>query len=516
MFVIATLGCNVDGLDFENVEGPTVNTSPAIPVGYAHYTIRELIEEISDTGLDLQEDSTTLLYMIYRDSAEFTETLSIIDIQDVSNSARIDLPPTPASGISQIIPIDTTFIFGYAAENGESLDTVYYSSGNLGLSVTSGTTNSFTYTAIIINTIDASSSSATFSTSQPDNIGLNGYKTYFDHSDTLTNIFRVQFLINISLDPGESIGNGEFLEFDLDYSGQEFSLFYGQFGRDDVEFEDQVIDLQFFENLGSSGLEFGNPILSFEFENSFGLPLGIDFSGLYSLKGNDTTDLTGDITELENAYISASQSPGNSEITTIQISRANSNFADLLNTSPQELGFRIKARTNPLPLDTVSLNFVKDDSRIDAQIEMTLPMEVRLNDLTRRIHFNLQGGLNFDEADSVTIRVVTVNEIPLYVLMDMEILDETDSVLYSVANNAIISTPFLNIDGSLKEARKTVEDISISKEGIEALNTGTKIRMTILLNSPKSRTGNDIFVKILADYQIDIQVGIVGTLIIDL
>ncbi len=511
MFVIATLGCNVDGLDFENVEGPTWTPGPAIPIGYANYTIRELIEEINDTEIDLQEDSTTLLYMIYRDTADFNSGSEIINIDDVTNTARYDL--TPAVGPATVT-FNTTFEFTYEADNGEPVDSVFYSAGSLVANLTPSFSSGFTYSLTIDNTTNVSTGNPAVLTETQPTQDLTGHKTFLNRVGGL-NTFTAAFEVTIDLQAGESLSASDFIDVTLTYQNQEFSLLYGKFGQDLLEVGNQTLNIQLFENLGNSGLEFGNPTLSFDFQNTFGLPLGIKFDGLYGLKDDDTLRLSGDITEdTLGVRILGAALPGTSSNTVIELNRSNSNIVDLLNSSPDQMGFNLNAWTNPD--DPNEINYVEDDSEITTFIEMTLPMEVRLNDLTRRINFNLQGGLKFDEADSVTIRVVTVNEIPLYVLMDMEILDENDSVLYSVANNAIISTPFLNTDGSLKEARKAIEDIPLSKEGIEALNTGTKIRMTTLLNSPKSRTGNDIYVKILADYQIDIQVSIVGTLIIDL
>lgn len=518
MFALAVIGCNVDGLDFENLEGPSLSPTAALPIGSVSYTIRELIDEINDENLDLQEDSTSLLFMVYRDTAEFSNGTDIINIDDVSHTANVDLFPTIAVGNAIVVPLDTTFTFSYDADNGEPVDSVFYESGTITLDVNTNISSDFNYTVTVLNTVSTSTGDAVEFTGTQDtesgSLSLEGYKTSLNLVDG-QNTFEVEFSFNVILLAGERINAGDFVSLTITYQDQAFSILYGKFGQDRLEVGNEILDIKLFSQLGNSGLEFGNPVLSFEFENGFGLPLGLFLDGLYGVKDGDTTFLSGDITESATGErIEGAFTPSNPENTLIELNKSNSTIANLLNSSPEQMGFNLAALTNPT--DANFSNFVESTSQIRTFIEMTLPMQVRLSDLSRKVSFNLGNGLDFNEADSVTIRVVTVNEIPLFVTMDLEIVDENDSVLYTVANNEIISTPFLNIDGSLKEARKTIEDIPLSPEGIDALNVGKKVVLRTLLNSPKSRTGNDIFVKILADYQLDLQVSVVGTLKVDL
>lgn len=516
------LACNVNELDFSDLEKPKLQQTVAIPLGTISYTMRELIDKIGDTSLDLQEDSTSLIQLNYYDTASFDSGEDIIFIDDVLNSESIYVDATPASSESQVIQVLDNFTFNYPSEDNKQVDSVFYKAGQMTLTVSSYLSQDISYDIAIQNTRRVSndapvqfSGNLAGNSSASSSIDLSGHKTFLAFSETEGNTFSLDADISIFLNPGESIAQNDSIAITLVYEDQEFEILYGKFGQDRINVGNETLDVKFFSDLGESGLRFGSPEINFYFSSSFGLPMGVLFDGMYAVdstvSGNDTIYLQGDAT-VDPQVVDAAASPGQFVASVVTLNPENSSLRELLGVSPNTIGFSLTALTNPE--DASASNFVMDTSRISTNIEMKLPLELSLDNLTREIDFDLGDGLSFDETDSVSIRIVTENEFPFSAQLGLQILDENDSLLHQVASNLIVEIPFLNLQGLVTQSRKQVSDVPLNKDGIEALKVGKKLNLILTLNTPKGN--RDVFVKVLADYKIDIKVSAVGKLNIEL
>lgn len=522
LIALACFGCNVGELDFSNLEGPKLGPNVAIPLGTLSYTMRELIEKVGDSELNLEEDSTSLIHLSYYDTATFNSGSDIIQIVDIVNNEKIYVDEVPSSTESQVVQLQEHLTFKYPAEKNERVDSVFYTAGELVLSVRSFLAHDIDYDISLANTRRISDNSeVTFSgslaanSSTSSSVDLEGHKTILAFSEDQGNIFGLTADITLFLGPDESVALNDSIEINLLYRDQEFSIIYGRFGQDTLDVGNETLDVKFFSDLGESGLRFGSPEINFHFSSSFGLPLGVLFKDMYGVdstsSGNDTTYLTGSAATTPQ-IIAGATTPGEFEESTVSLNTSNSSLRALLGTSPNTIGFSLTSITNPEVAD--AFNYIMDDSRISTNIEMKLPMELSLENLTQELDFDLGGGLNFDKSDSVNIRLITDNEFPFSAKVGLSVLNENDSVLYNIPSKLVLEIPFLNLDGVVSQPRRQVSDIPIGKEGIDALSEGSTLRLTFTLNSPSGT--RDIFVKILANYRLSVTVSAIGKLDIDL
>lgn len=521
LFIVFTAtivcSCNLEELQFTDVEGPRLTGIHALPLGHIEYTIRELIEEVNDDQLDLQEDSLSMLYFYYRDTVAFDAANNIITINEVRNNRFIDLPATPPVPVAQVVTVNRTLVFSYPAEDDEEVDSIFYRTGMVTLALTHELNSEVTYTFIIRNTIHESTLQPVILSDSEPSQELSDYKTELNYVDG-ENSFEVDISLNIFLLPGQSIPDNSEAEIELVFTDQSFDRLYGKFGRDTLQIGNQVLDVAFFEDLGNSGLSFGDPTLTFNFTNGFGLPIGLLFGGVYGVKGTgaeaDTANLSGPVTNSAQLVTGASDvnTPG---LSTISINRNNSNLRQFLARSPNTIGFDLSAISNPA--DPTALNFVDAESQITAAIELEMPMEISLRNLSRELRFGLGNGIGFDEADSVVIRIVTENELPFIVELELEIQDQNDSVRYTVAKNIILQSPSINENGFVEFPRKHVADIPVGQVGVEQLNeAGNRLVARVFINTPNTGTGSQTFIKILADYRLKVQLSALGRLNFDL
>ena len=503
LLVVFMLGCNIQDLDFDNIQAPEIDGVYAAPLGELTYTMSELLDEIGDQSAELLEDPETgVLYLEYRDSASFNTSSDLININDVSNSASFELPATAPLGTPQTVTIDTSFTFDYEPDQNERIDLLEYITGTINLTVSTSLALNINYSVTIENTtlnsipVTLSGTVSNGNSPQISSQDLANHETVLDFQGGL-NIFSVDINLVIPLAAGEGIGGGESFDFQVDYIDQTFSLVQGQFGQDTVNVGNTILDIPFFSDLEGEGLKLGSPTIQFDFANSFGLPIGILFGGMYSIDNNngtnDTIFLNGSVTETPQ-IVAGADVPGNTQETTLTINKSNSSLAELLAVSPDQIGFDLQAVTNPD--DDTQTNFMQDNSSIETSILVTMPLAIQLEDLTREISFDLGGGLDFSEADSAVLRIVTYNGLPFSGEMDVEVYNANDSLLFIAAENLVLQTPFIGNDGIVTQIRSITADIPIGPSGIAAFKNGSSLNLRITLNTPASLSANDIFVKI--------------------
>ncbi len=517
---VLLLDCNPSSVDFENLKNPVLTGYAALPLGHATYTMQELIEDASDSALNFEEDSSSLITFYYRDSVSFKTDTKIVELQDISHTAQIDLPATPATASSQAIPVNTELTFSFNAQDGEKLSAVHYESGFIDLELVSTTVGNIIYGITVNSTVDQATENPVFfsgnlagGATSSNNRDISGYKTNLTNPGD-SNVFTVAVDFTVMLDAGESISAGDQLELSIDFRDQVFDLVYGYFSQDTIQGNGSSVDVSFFNNFGNSGLKFKAPEIILDFHNSYGIPLGIDMSQIYGIDTVDGTaqqiDLTGTVTNSPQV-IAASASPGTQTSSQISINASNSSIQDLLEATPSVFGFDLLAIANPK--NDTSVNFVSSENEFNADLTIKLPLEVSMKDVKRDLKFDLGSGLDFNGTEAVTIRIASENSLPFLALLEVEFRDSFDQTLHTVPVVTVLESPYLDIDGIVTEPRVNVADIPLGEEGIAAMRqSGTQLIVSVYLNTPGNQGSRDLYYKILSDYYLDINVGVAGEL----
>ena len=516
--------CNTGDLEFDNIEVQPITGTFAVPLGDIEYSIRDLIEEQSDTVDGLVEDSTSFLSLYYTDSITYNAENDFVEINDIEGGDTLDITRVnagnPVPGPATLIIPTEDFSIAYENEEiEEELDSVYYSGGELALTVSSNAEATLNYEITFQNTLNQTTREPVVFNGTVNGEGsnmqtqnLNGFYTRLLGDD---NIFTLTFDGELDIQEGQSFTGDEIISFEFVYQNQTFELIYGKLGQDSVSVGNEAIDIDFFEDSGDDGFFFGAPVFRFTFDNSFGVPVATDFSGIVSEDENGTQlSLEGNITRPDQLpEVLASDEPGTVKNTVIEINRSNSTIATLLSNSPSRLVFNVEAISNYY--DQNQSNFVRPGDEISALIEVDIPLEIRLENYQQSFGFNLRGGLETEDVDSAALRIVTINELPFSGSVGMEIQDSTETAIYTVPDVLVFTAPFIDVNGFVTDPSGASADIPLPREAIDALNEGARIEMTATLNTPVSQTSRDILVKILADYRLTIKVGVAGTVNID-
>ena len=514
-------GCNSGDLDFDDVKVQPITGVFAFPLGDATYVMRDIIENQTGDSLNLQEDSTFLYTLAYFDTINYSAPNDFVQIDDITENGTINSIP-PVTGPTTFA-INRSFTFQYDPANGERLDSLFYQTGDVTFTTTSTINGDVAYTYTVENTVNTNSNVpisisgniATPGGSETVNRSLLNHKTLLTDASG-DNTFTVNVDLSITLGALQFTDGTETVSFDFTYGNQTFSLIYGKFGQDMVQVGDQSIDLDFFTQAAREGITFGNPSMTFEFRNSFGIPIGVDFS---SLRGEDATGgnqtfLTGDIVNnppvIEGSDVNSpgQNTPGETVQTIVEIDRTNSNIIQVLGSNPERLVFNVAGNSNPEDAD--ALNYLQPTSEITAIVGVEVPLEVQLENLQETGTFGLGDGLDLENVDSAFLRVVTINELPFSATATLEIKDADSVTLHTVADNLIINAPFINVLGEVTDPNGSTTDIPLSSEGVDALLNASFVQITLTLNTPESQTSREIYVRIQSNYSLTVRVGVGG------
>jgi len=528
--MVLLYACNVDQIDLNDIKVPRYNGVAAFPIGETSYTLEELISDLQDEDTTIQIDpESDLLFIEIFDEIDYEVSDELVNIGDVVNRDTIDIPRRDEVSEQTQIEIDLDeLIFVYNSDNGERIDSVIHESGNVRLIVSTNFQNPLSFDVAIRNTKDPQGNPLTFNgitviggTAQTVTRNIDGWTTAL-LNEPIQNSFQFEYSGIITLQPGESIPsppNGYKIFIELIYENQTFDYIEGYFGQDTVEVGRQRTDISIFDDLGG-GITFRNPQIILDFENSVGVPSAIDLSNVYGLKIDsvtgvfDTTFLTGDITRTPQKIKNPEDRNEGFVKDTVNINAGNSNINQIFAAGPQELVFDIDGITNP-DNDDNEFNFFQPGMQINTDITFRLDMVVQIRDMIQEVDFKLGEDFKLDETDSAAMRIVTINQLPLNATLLLQLV-RNDTVLFEADEKLVVATPFLNSDYRAVEPEENIADILLPPAGIEALNNADRVRLKMTLNTPESLNSRNIFVELFASYYIDIKVGILGRLDIEL
>ena len=520
-------GCNIENLpDFDNTYLPDYEGEIALIIGKDTLTVGEFIKELSDDTTVVQETENKEIYIVYEDSTDFSLTSDFVDVNTFSNEKTIESPIS----FPFIPPIDTTLVinreinFDYISNEGERLDSLFYESGVLRLSITSDfpgdvayniTTNSFLETAsgdgISISSALIYSGVTPVSGSQ--DTDLSGYKTLLNFQND-SSVFIVNLQAAISIPSGRALSGNESIHIEVEVMDPEFEAIYGSFGRDTFDIESQQISLDVFSEFSDTGLSFEAPRVYFTFENSFGISAGLDFSNIYaSYEDKPDMLLTGQFAEtLQIIEAPSLQNAGTIATSSILMNKDNSNINDILSSSPDQLNLSLVGISNP---NDEEGNFLLKDSNIKIKSRIELPLSLQLQNFEYDTEFELEDLSRLDNSQSLTLILKTSNELPIGGEIDIEFLDTGGEVFDDILDISILESPTQFDTDKKTVVPSTLETrVTLDEAKINSLTTADKLRVTVRFSSFGSQQNE--FVKIFSDYSLITTIAVEGKVSINL
>lgn len=307
-------------------------------------------------------------------------------------------------------------------------------------------------------------------------------------------------------DPGDSV------KVLFEFSEHEFDYAIGYFGLFSEDIESEIMDLgmeDIFSRITGS-VHLSSPGITVNYDNSFGLPMRIEFE---AIGRNDSEEVSLDRGPID---IMGPTSADNRDISaSFSIDKDNSELPELISMLPYEIEFFGGASINP-DGETAVDNILFGDSRFVAGIEVEVPLEFRINNLQLADTMDnfLVGDDEGEDEDSpldnlseLKLRLYLENGFPLGASLNIELYDSlSGNVLETLSTGDLFTAANVDGNGRVTEPAIGTCEIEFTEDFLAAVNDADKIIVSFTLNTSNGGTTD---VKIYSDYSILFKVAVV-------
>ncbi|MCB0638725.1 MAG: hypothetical protein KDC54_18975, partial [Lewinella sp.] len=285
-----------------------------------------------------------------------------------------------------------------------------------------------------------------------------------------------------------------------------FAYAEGYLGKERYVGGRDTIEIDFFDNWIQGDVWFEDPVITFQFENSFGLPTRSEINVFQILTVEE------DVLPLESDFVidgidfpyPTLEEMGQVKTSSFIFNKDNSNIREVLGAGPIAVDYDINALTNPDEDPTIR-GFITDSSYYRVQVFVDLPLHGSAIDFTVLDTFDL----NLDEftgVDYAEFKLVADNGMPVAIGVQGYFLDEYGQVLDSLltTEERIIRGAPVSVDGLPTATEKAVTYRDFSGEAFTRIMPAKKLALTATFYTT---TDGQQSVKILADQEVRVRLG---------
>jgi len=514
--------CMKDNFDLDRLS-TKIELEPELvaPLVYGSMSMSD-ITELFDSVSYIDEDPEGLIILVYGDTL-VSFSADTMDLPDLETSelyleADVDVP--------EWIPEDTlklprrTKAIDFVLQGDDRLDEVYIKGGALGLQLQS----TFKHRGVLtvsseqildkdgnpmVGTIEIDDPSGSF---QKDLITDSDRFTLkpLHRNDSSLILFDFDLVLYNS---GNPISPGEQLVVQASLTNISFYHVYGFIDTQELLEESGSLELTIWEdNPELSAISFAEPGIEITSVSSFGIPMVIAFDSVIATNANgDQVTLTiDDGNELEFNAPGMDQQ-GETVITHNLIDNSTSNLRDFIDVGPSNISYTVAGRTSTTNDDTT--HFVLDESELDLVVEVLLPLDFKSTGfaLTDTMEFEMEDAVDTSLVRNAEITLMTLNQLPLELEVQVLFLDEFHTVLDSVFDDErpLLGASLVDADGKLVEA---VEEINTVEFPIEKLGKLEQVHFMQIRAKLTTSDQGVPYVKIYSDYTLDFKISMLANL----
>jgi hypothetical protein len=303
------------------------------------------------------------------------------------------------------------------------------------------------------------------------------------------------------------------IRIDFSLHDPDFDYVKGYFGQKTETIDPDTLDLEIKDILDHISGTFlvSDPSIKMSYSNSFALPVKMNFQAT-GVKGLNSVNLG--LNPVNLSYPAAPAERDKED--EVLIDKTNSSLPQLVSMPPEKIRFSGSALMNPGGNDGSRNNYLFSDSRFNADLEIEIPMELRIDNLQfadtvdnflKKDNPEDDSPVKAEDFEFMRIDINAKNGFPLGVTLSMTLYNSgTQAKIYNIDANDIISPAPVDNNGKVTGPFESKTSIDITREFWESIDQADKIIFTFKLNS----TGNGSEdVKIYSDYKIDFKASVV-------
>lgn len=479
----------------------------AAPVIKGHFNALDLIERMDTTQYLLVDDEGLIHFKIEQDFSNNWNDL--IEYDSPTLDASYNMPSFQGQAIS-ISYVDSIKL--------NTLDSMYFDSLyiktamlSFGVTVPSGYTGNYSikFPGLVKANGDTVVINKNFNDTQINEQDLSGAKLLFVHGG-VGSYYTIETTINVT---GTNNPSNQNFVLHNEIKNLNPGFIFGYFGTVDAIKYEQNISLNFFESIGFVDLvQFKGISIELFIENYIGVPLAISIDSLVfsnSSSGEIVPLIMDDNTiKLENATFSNQIIPTSN---TFHFDYTNCNLDDAINIWADEMYIKLGSITNP-DRDKSILNFISTDINLEAGAVIDIPFWFKTSNYSRTdtLFFDVVetiGETEVDYLEKLTLSFEFDNGFPLEINAQIYMATDQGQIidsLFSDGEQLIWDSPEMDIEGKAIGAANTKVDIILDRDQVNRLRQNKSEK--ILIQS-RIKTGKDDFIKLFADYTLDMHLG---------
>ena len=297
-------------------------------------------------------------------------------------------------------------------------------------------------------------------------------------------------------------------DINIDFTELDFAYLEGIFSEATLPSTDEMIDISFFDSWVSGGLNLADPRLTFEIENSIGIPAEVKLNSANITTIDDATyafesDLLSSGAAID--YPTLGNVDG-SENTTVEFTSDNSNVADLFTKKPKAIDYDLEITIDS---DENSIGYYTDESSLIIDATVEVPLHLRANDLILEDQIGFDE-IAFDDIEGTGELLMSLrNGFPIGVGVNLLFLDDNGEILFSLKDADDWIRVDANVDESLsvEDLEAQVISIPIEDEDVFLIPAVRNVLMRVLVTT--TDTFADEYVWVYDHHGIEVKLGAV-------
>ena len=289
-----------------------------------------------------------------------------------------------------------------------------------------------------------------------------------------------------------------------------FDYVQGFLGKNTQKLYDHQIKVNIFELWESGLLEFDDPKIRVQLDNSFGFPVKAVINHF------TVTNLLGETIQLESTVFDDDivfDYPSLDEVGVVKSSefvfdKQNSNFATAFNQKVVEVSYDVDAVANP-DNDPSAIGFFQFDSYYKLNVAVELPMRFKAESFQLSDHFPIDSiPVDLGLVESFELKCYITNLFPVDVHTQLYFLDQNDQLLDSLFTEGEQHFPAatLNPDGSISPAGNTTPMyFQYDEDRLDLLRDARKLAPRVRLSTENNP---DEWTSITKNQGLDVKIGV--------
>lgn len=289
----------------------------------------------------------------------------------------------------------------------------------------------------------------------------------------------------------------------------QFDYLEGYLGEEVFDSTPGEIVIDFFDDFIRGDVYFEDPTITMTITNSFGIPVNTkaEYFEVVTIE-NDTLPLEsteiGEDLEISFNYPELDE-VGVAKTTVYTFNNQNSNIAEILGSGPALIRYDVDAVPNPNQ-NTDIRGFISCESEYFVDIKAELPIFGRADNFGATDTFDLDFS-GYDAVKSAEFKIVTENELPLDMTMQIYFATEDGQVTDSLFNEptTLIASPETDADGISIGVSK--EEFFSTLDADRFRRIADEARKIVTFTSFSTTDNGTVPVKVLADQEVQLRMG---------